>query len=169
MNNFIDAFSNLETNTDMDDISNKLIKIKIKIKKQKYISFIPAVIGDKYDNKTVLSISLNIFNLYLALNNKFEIYDDNDANENDINLLVISIFNISFNEILQIKKIQISNIFKIYLIIIKNTSVIPDVISEKWTTFFKFGDPMKKSNIILESISNKKINLKLGDILKFLS
>jgi hypothetical protein len=168
MNKFVNTFCNLEINTDIDNISNKFIKIKIKNEKKKYISLIPVVIGNRYDNGIESSISLNVFNLYLSLNNKFEIYDDTN-DENNINLLAISIFNIHFNEILKIKKIQISNILNIYLIILKNTSTIPDVIFEKWTTFFKLGYPIKKSNIILESTSNKKINLKLGDILEFLS
>jgi hypothetical protein len=165
MDDFTNNFCNLEINTDVDNISNKLIKIKIKKEKKKYISLIPVVVGNKYDDKT---ISLNVFNFYLTLNNKFEIYDDTN-DENDINLLAISIFNISFNGILKIKKIQMSNILKIYLIILKKTYTMPNTNHEKWTTFFKFGNPMKKSNIILKSKSNKDIDLKLGDIMDILS
>jgi hypothetical protein len=163
MDDFVSTFSNFEVNADMDDISNELIKIKIK-KNKNHVSFIPIVVGKKYKNSKKDSISIGILDLYLSLCNEFEIYNKNDI-DCDIKLAIISIFNISFSDILKIKKIKISKTAKVYLIFLKKKSAIQNTCTEKWATFFKFGSQIRKSNIVLTSSRKPKITLKLCDVL----
>lgn len=166
MENFVKTFSNLKTNCDIDDISDRVIKIKIKKCRDKYISFIPVVIGPQYDNNNEMSIKLGVFNLYLSSNCTFELY--NEKNVSDIELAIISIFNISFHEILKIKKIKISNVLKIYYVFFKNTKVIKDTISEKWMIFFRFGPPLKRTSVVLKSSQDPLIILKVGDVIELI-